>query len=35
VCAVVAACLGWLALEIVWRWQVLARYRARRRASAA
>ena len=30
VCAVVAAFLGWLALEILWRWHVLARYRARR-----
>jgi len=29
VCAIVAACLGWLTLEALWRWQVLARYRAR------
>ena len=35
VCAIAAAFLGWLTLETLWRWQVLARYRARRRASAS
>jgi uncharacterized protein len=29
VCAVVTALLGWLALELVWRWHVASRYRAR------
>jgi uncharacterized protein (DUF2062 family) len=29
VCAIVCGVLGWLALEILWRWQVVSRYRAR------
>jgi uncharacterized protein (DUF2062 family) len=28
-CAVVFGLLGWLVLEIIWRWQVTSRYRAR------
>ena len=34
VCAVVTGVLGWLALEVVWRWRVTTRYRARHLASA-
>lgn len=34
-CAVVAGVLGWLILEIVWRWRVTARYRARRHLAAS
>jgi uncharacterized protein (DUF2062 family) len=34
-CAVVAGLLGWLTLELVWRWHVTAKYRARHEASAA
>lgn len=29
VCAVIAGLLGWLTLELVWRWHVTSRYRAR------
>jgi uncharacterized protein (DUF2062 family) len=28
-CALVSGVLGWLALELLWRWQVTSRYRAR------
>jgi uncharacterized protein len=35
VCAIVAGFTGWLALEILWRCQVLARYRTRHRTAAA
>jgi uncharacterized protein (DUF2062 family) len=34
VCAVVAGVLGWMALELVWRWRVANRYRSRRTASS-
>jgi uncharacterized protein (DUF2062 family) len=29
VCGLLAAVLGWLTLELVWRWQVTSRYRTR------
>jgi uncharacterized protein len=35
VCALFAGLLGWLSLEVVWRWNVASRYRARHAASAA
>jgi uncharacterized protein (DUF2062 family) len=35
VCAVLAGILGWLTLEIVWRWRVTAKYRARHMVTAA
>jgi uncharacterized protein (DUF2062 family) len=35
VCAVVCGVLGWLVLELIWRWQVASRYRARHAASAS
>jgi len=35
VCALLAGVIGWLGLEILWRWQVVSRYRARRPAPAA
>jgi uncharacterized protein (DUF2062 family) len=34
VCAVVFGLLGWLVLELVWRWHVASRYRARHPAPA-
>jgi uncharacterized protein (DUF2062 family) len=34
-CGVIIGLLGWLALEIVWRWQVTSRYRARHGTQAA
>jgi uncharacterized protein len=34
-CAVVAGLLGWLVLELIWRWRVTARYRARHVPSTA
>lgn len=34
ICAAVAATLGWLALEGLWRWHVLYRYRNRKAASS-
>jgi uncharacterized protein (DUF2062 family) len=34
VCAVVGGILGWAILELVWRWNVLSRYRTRRAAAA-
>ena len=33
-CAVVCGLLGWLGLEMVWRWQVTHRYRARHAAQS-
>jgi uncharacterized protein (DUF2062 family) len=35
VCGLVCAVLGWCALEILWRWQVVSRYRARHAAPSA
>jgi uncharacterized protein len=35
ICAVVTGLLGWLTLELVWRWRVTTRYRARHVPSAA
>jgi hypothetical protein len=35
VCALSAAVLGWLALELLWRWQVASRYRSRHHAAPA
>jgi uncharacterized protein len=35
VCAAVGGVLGWLALEVVWRWHVRSRYRARHAAQSA
>ena len=35
VCAVVGGLLGWLLLEVLWRWQVTSRYRARHSAQSA
>ncbi len=32
VCGVVAGFVGWLVLELVWRWQVMSRYRTRHQA---
>jgi uncharacterized protein len=32
-CALVAGVLGWAALELIWRWSVAVRYRARRSRS--
>jgi uncharacterized protein len=34
-CAVFCGLTGWLALELVWRWQVTSRYRTRHAADAA
>jgi uncharacterized protein (DUF2062 family) len=34
VCAAVAGVLGWLSLEVLWRWHVASRYRARHAAPA-
>jgi uncharacterized protein (DUF2062 family) len=34
VCAVVGGILGWAILELVWRWNVLSRYRTRRAEAA-
>jgi uncharacterized protein (DUF2062 family) len=34
-CAVITGLLGWLVLELVWRWHVTTRYRTRHEASAA
>ena len=34
-CAVVTGLLGWLTLELVWRWHVTTKYRARHVAPAA
>jgi uncharacterized protein (DUF2062 family) len=33
VCALLAGVLGWLTLELVWRWQVRNRYRTRHAAA--
>lgn len=33
-CAVVCGLAGWLGLEMVWRWQVTSRYRARHEAQS-
>lgn len=35
VCALIAGLVGWLSLELLWRWRVSSRYRARRVATAA
>jgi uncharacterized protein len=34
-CAVVTGLLGWLTLELVWRWRVTMKYRMRHEASAS
>jgi uncharacterized protein len=34
-CALILGLLGWACLELVWRWRVTSRYRARRFAAAA
>ena len=34
-CAVLCGLLGWLTLEVVWRWQVTSRYRTRHAAQSA
>ena len=34
-CAAVAGLLGWLGLELVWRWRVTLKYRTRREVSQA
>jgi uncharacterized protein (DUF2062 family) len=34
-CAVLAGIIGWLSLELLWRWQVASRYRGRRDTQAA
>jgi len=34
VCAIITGLLGWLILELVWRWHVTTKYRARRLASS-
>ena len=34
-CALIAGVLGWLALELVWRWQVTSRYRTRHAPQSA
>jgi uncharacterized protein (DUF2062 family) len=34
-CAILASLIGWLTLEIVWRWRVSWRYRTRHAAGAA
>jgi uncharacterized protein len=33
-CAIVAGLIGWLSLELIWRWRVTARYRTRHEASS-
>jgi uncharacterized protein (DUF2062 family) len=33
-CAILAGLLGWLGLELIWRWRVTSRYRARHEATA-
>jgi hypothetical protein len=33
-CGLIAGLLGWLSLEMVWRWQVTSRYRARHAAQS-
>jgi uncharacterized protein (DUF2062 family) len=33
ICSVIAGATGWVALELVWRWQVRKRYRERREPS--
>jgi len=33
ICAVLASLTGWIGLELVWRWQVRSKYRARRLSS--
>jgi len=35
VCAVVFGVLGWMSLELLWRWQVTSRYRTRHAALSA
>jgi uncharacterized protein len=35
VCAVLASLTGWIGLELVWRWQVRSKYRARRLSSTS
>ena len=35
VCALVCGVLGWLSLEILWRWHVASRYRSRHTAADA
>lgn len=34
-CGVFAGLIGWISLELVWRWRVRSRYRARRAASTS
>ena len=34
-CALVCGVLGWLALELLWRWNVWSRYRTRHARQAA
>jgi hypothetical protein len=34
-CAIVTGLVGWLTLELVWRWRVTTKYRMRHVASAA
>jgi uncharacterized protein (DUF2062 family) len=34
-CGVLAGLIGWLSLELIWRWQVTSRYRGRRDTQAA
>jgi uncharacterized protein len=33
ICAALSGVLGWIGLELLWRWRVTARYRSRREAS--
>ena len=33
-CAIVAGLLGWVGLELIWRWRVAARYKARHETSS-
>lgn len=35
ICGVVSGVLGWMMLELVWRWRVAARYRSRHEATSA
>ncbi len=34
-CAIVVGLVGWLSLELIWRWRVTARYRTRHEVSPA
>jgi len=35
ICALLAGLIGWLSLDLLWRWQVTSRYRARHGTQAA